>query len=219
MTALHGQPQPWTAGDLIAAGRCTPQCLLAFNGKCDCPCNGRWHGKLTGTELGEARVPWYQRHCGYGQIVLNQLCPAIRGGVTDFNRCYRSAERDRQVFAVAQRHGKTWETHVDICTAWSVKWQHRDYLSEDSVSLWREVMCALMRARRIRAGSVGREMADAYGVQTQAEAQILGVLAVELYAGNPDGARSCLAALEIFTQRPRNFGLAALPLSHELVSG
>jgi hypothetical protein len=49
--------------------------------------------------------------------------------------------------------------------------------------------------------------------------QILGVLAVELYAGNSDGARSCLAALEISTQRPRNFGLAALPLSHELVSG
>jgi hypothetical protein len=189
-------PAAWTAGDLVAAGRCSPQCLLAFNGKCDCPCNGRWHGALTTAELGEARVPWHERHCGYTQPILDQLCPPIRSGVTDFNRHYRNATRDHSVFAVAQRCGKAWETHVDVGTACSIKGQRWDYLPEDSVSLWQDVICALMLARRLRGGSVGREMADAYGVQTQTEAQVLGALAVELHAGNPDGARSCLAALD-----------------------
>jgi hypothetical protein len=40
-------------------------------------------------------------------------------------------------------------------------------------------------------------MADASGVKTQAEAQVLGALAVELHAGNFDGARSCLRALNV----------------------
>ena len=186
---------PWTAGDLVESGQCTPQCLLALNSKCDCPCNGRWHGVLAAAEVDADQArPWYARHCGYSQLILDNLCPAIRAGIPEYNRHYRAAIRDHRVFAVAQRHGQTWETHVDVCTAWSRE-NGYDRLADDAVELWGSILAALMRSWRIRSRSWGGELPTAYGVKTQAEAQVLGALAVELYAGNPDGARGCLAAL------------------------
>jgi hypothetical protein len=195
VTNTSSQPQSWTAGDLVLAGRCTAQCLLAFNSPCDCPCNGRWHGRLTAAEIGDPKVPWYARHCGYSQLVLDQLCPAIRSGIPEFNRHYHSAKRDHRVFAVAQRRGRVWETHVDVCTEWS-----RDngcaYFPDEAIDMWEALLIALIRARRAKSGSCGRELPTAYGVKTQAEAQVLGAVAVEMHAGNCDGARACLAALD-----------------------
>jgi hypothetical protein len=46
------------------------------------------------------------------------LCPAIRAGIPEFNRHYRVAQRDHQVFAVAQRRDRTWETRVGVSTEW-----------------------------------------------------------------------------------------------------
>lgn len=47
-----------TAGELIEEGLCSARCMLAFgNGRCDCPCDGRWHGVLTDTEAGDGIDP------------------------------------------------------------------------------------------------------------------------------------------------------------------
>ena len=45
-----------TAGDLVAQGICTPQCLLSNSPRCRlcaCNCQGRYHGALADVGLGE----------------------------------------------------------------------------------------------------------------------------------------------------------------------
>lgn len=51
-------PVPWIAGELIEEGLCSARCLLALgDGPCDCACDGRWHGALTGADAGEGISP------------------------------------------------------------------------------------------------------------------------------------------------------------------
>lgn len=60
MTALAAEAAPvtWIAGELILEGLCSARCLLALGeGPCDCPCEGRWHGALTGVDAGEGISP------------------------------------------------------------------------------------------------------------------------------------------------------------------
>jgi len=47
------QPPPMPAGELLAAGWCSPQCLLAGEpgGVCVCRCRGEYHGALTDVEV------------------------------------------------------------------------------------------------------------------------------------------------------------------------
>ncbi len=43
-----------TARDVLAAGHCSPPCLLALmdHGRCDCRCGGKGHGILADVEFG-----------------------------------------------------------------------------------------------------------------------------------------------------------------------
>src|SRR5215470_17318486 len=68
-----------------------------------------------------------------------------RPGVPEYNRHYKAAIRDHRVFAVAQRHGKTWETHVDVCTAWSRK-NGYERLTDDAAELWGSILAALLHS-------------------------------------------------------------------------
>lgn len=45
-SAEPGDDDNWTAGEMISAARCSPQCLLALGDDCTCGCRGRWHGSL-----------------------------------------------------------------------------------------------------------------------------------------------------------------------------
>jgi hypothetical protein len=46
-------------GDLLAAGDCTPQCLLALepDGLCACRCRGQWHGRLSEASVAPSNDP------------------------------------------------------------------------------------------------------------------------------------------------------------------
>jgi hypothetical protein len=183
--------QRWTAGELLEARRCTPQCLLAVNGKCDCHCNGRWHGVLTSAEVDGAEAPpWYARRCYWAQSHLDEQCPVVPSSIAAFNRHYRAAKRAHVSFAVAQRRGKNWEMHFDAETE---EWDSA--LSDEATVMWDEILIALIRARRVDSGGTGKSLLTAYRVRSQVEAQVLGVIARDLLCGNLDGARSCLAAL------------------------
>jgi hypothetical protein len=49
---------PRTAGELLEEGMCTARCLLALSARpCGCPCGGRWHGALTGADVGAGASP------------------------------------------------------------------------------------------------------------------------------------------------------------------
>lgn len=45
----------WTVAELLEAGRCTAQCLCAYDPlsihSCSCPCRGVFHGQLSNTEV------------------------------------------------------------------------------------------------------------------------------------------------------------------------
>lgn len=184
-----------TAGEMLEARLCSPQCLLAYGaesaGECTCRCNGRWHGTLTHVEVDDAVVPWYERYCYYGPAVLDALCPLISGGIKTFNRDYRKAKKASRAFAVVQKQGATFDVSVDIETeAYDAR------LTDDAASLFESLLTALVRAGRVKTGSGGRSLIFAYGVKTQIEAQTLGALAIELHHKNADGANNCLRALD-----------------------
>ena len=44
--------------DLIITGRCTGQCLTAYDDECDCRCRGKFHGVLLNAPVHEDRSRW-----------------------------------------------------------------------------------------------------------------------------------------------------------------
>lgn len=96
----------WVAGELIEEGLCSARCLLALGeGPCDCPCEGRWHGVLTGFDAGEG-IPPEQRARMRGQARAEARAAAVAlraeagAGTTAMRREARSASR------VAGRRGR-----------------------------------------------------------------------------------------------------------------
>lgn len=59
MTATEGELMTVPAADLLAAGDCAPQCLLALepDGLCACRCGGKWHGTLSGASVAPSETP------------------------------------------------------------------------------------------------------------------------------------------------------------------
>ena len=183
------------ARELLEDGRCTPQCLLACEPggerECACRCRGQYHGALISALVpAEPKRPWYARYCGWAQMHLDERCPVIPGGTEAFNRHYRAAKIARVPFAAVQRRADTWEMHFDSETE-----EYDSALSEEAADVWEEVVSAVISARRAGNGCGGKSLLFVRRVRTQAEAQVLGTIALELLCGNLDGARSCLRAL------------------------
>jgi hypothetical protein len=183
------------AAELLDEGRCSPQCLLAReSGECACRCAGKFHGVLATAlvhpDRGSLSRPWYARYCGYHQSLLDALCPVIPAGRRAFSARYRAARRAREPLAIARRLGSAWEAYFDAETE-----DCDSRLSDEASQVWTDLIQALMWARRVRTGSGGGSLLVAGGIKKQAEAQVLGTLAIEFLTGNLDGGRSCLRAL------------------------
>lgn len=181
-----------TAGEVLEARLCTPQCLLAVATEstgCGCRCNARWHGVLIGAMVPGSLTAWHE-HANYGPTELDQDIPAVRGGAA-FNRAYGIARSYRHTFAAVEGRGKAWRLTVDLETE-----RFDAELTEAAAAKWETLLVALIHAGRVRSGSGGRSLLCAYGVKTKVEAQTLGMLALELFEGDHwGGTDRCLAAL------------------------
>jgi hypothetical protein len=137
-----------------------------------------------------ADASWLERNTGYGAVVLEAMCPVIPGGVAGFNRAYTRAKLERHPFAAVQQYGSWFDLAVDLETE-----RYGAGLSDPAVAKLELLIVALARAGRINSGSSDRSSLRAYGARTATEAQVLGAIALEMNAGNHDGADGCLSAL------------------------
>lgn len=179
------------AADLIADGRCAPQCMVAAdadpNGKCRCRCKGTYHGALGNTPV---RIPapalaWYDGRHGYGERFLRSIRD-LTGPRLRYKLAYRGAHECAQPFIAIFRRSGTW--HM-ICDVSHLSWPWEITPEANELLL---VTCSwlveLRHAQGFFAAEDGREW-EIRGLNSEEEARILAYAFRESIFGNTGGTR------------------------------
>jgi hypothetical protein len=172
------------AGDLMADGRCSPQCLLALGDhdeRCKCRCGGTYHGVLVNVPLtphGHIRT-WYEGHHGYEESHLASIHANRGNDVGAFNRFWRQCKTANRPAVWVAKPGRRWAAHYDT---WTI---HPPWpIGEESASLIESLVIELIRNRHAEYGAPGPETGSVHGLRTEREARIAAAAFEEALYGN-----------------------------------
>lgn len=145
-----------SAHDLLTAGHCSPQCLMALDpdGECDCVCSGVYHGHLRGARVSAAR--WYDEfRCGNPEVV-------------PFSSLLGKAYVDE----------RTGDVVVDLppTTLKSV-----GPVDPSHVALLRKFLAIMAQHERLKCYSVADDQAIAYGIRSKREREVVLDVFTECY--------------------------------------
>lgn len=221
MADLHDAavPEATPASELIKAGRCTPQCMIASGihseEACRCRCEGTWHGVLADVlvESERDRRSWWEKchRGGWSTSEVESYVPICRT-VKHENALWQRCKSMLQPFLMVAPAGRAWRVVHDHGTfPYRMGGFSNDWSRDGAAKLANRFLRGLLHRRRISgACPPPGEHIFVLGVRSLDEARVIGTLLGECFAGNHDGISRAVCVLEGH-QDPCEIGLMPKP--------
>ncbi|MEV5544083.1 hypothetical protein AB0L13_45535 [Saccharopolyspora shandongensis] len=191
------------AGDLVRAGQCSPQCLVAAGqdpNECECTCAGAFHGVLANAEVSTDRDvrPWWVQcdNCGWSDAALREVVPEVRA-VKSGNEVWQRCQAAGMPYTVIRRSGRSWVFELDLAPLGFSDEKIEELWAQRHANIVDRLLHQLLSTGRMTSATLPpASYVHGSGIQDELEARLIAALVNDGFLGHDSTIRRALTILD-----------------------